>query len=167
MRMYGLLARRRRPHDLQEGDYVLWDYSSHTTIAGQRKSRARWEGSYRIRERKGSDTFVLEGLPSGIPATQNVSKLYPFFYSPDKFKYRLVPGPPQPDQAPDGYEISSILDHRQTRKRREFLVKWVGYVDPTWIREPDLVGAADLLHDYLEQEELPVTERTPKRAQNS
>ena len=94
LRMHGLLACRRRPHDLQEGDYMLWDCSSHTTTTGQRKSKARWEGPYRIRERKGLDAFVLEGLPSGIPATQNVSKLYPFFYSPDKFKDRLVPGPP-------------------------------------------------------------------------
>ena len=74
-------------------------------------SRARWERPYRISEKNGSDSFILEGPPSGIPITQNVSNLSLFFYSTDKYKNRLVPGPPKPYQVRDEYEIGSILDH--------------------------------------------------------
>jgi len=36
------------------------------------------------------------------------------------------------------YKVEKILDHRKKNKENQYLVKWVGYEEPTWEREPNL-----------------------------
>ncbi|KAJ0390803.1 hypothetical protein P43SY_011716 [Pythium insidiosum] len=61
-----------------------------------------------------------------------------------------------PDEARGEFEIEKIIDHRdrrharQARPIREYLVRWTGYDEPSWVPEVDL-NAAGLLDDY-EQE---------------
>ncbi|KAJ0390692.1 hypothetical protein P43SY_011407 [Pythium insidiosum] len=61
-----------------------------------------------------------------------------------------------PDESRGEFEVEKIIDHRdrrltrQGRPTREYLVRWVGYDEPSWVPVADL-NAAGLLEDY-EQE---------------
>ncbi|GMF46746.1 unnamed protein product [Phytophthora fragariaefolia] len=66
----------------------------------------------------------------------------------------------EPDMLAGEYEVESILDDRrpmETSTRRsviEFLVKWVGYDEPTW--EPMAnVSCGGLLYEYLRAKRSP------------
>ena len=41
-------------------------------------------------------------------------------------------------------------------KSQEYLVRWVGYPDPTWMKYKALLGAADLVEEYLWKYDLQV-----------
>ncbi|GMF48454.1 unnamed protein product [Phytophthora fragariaefolia] len=62
----------------------------------------------------------------------------------------------EPDSAAGEYEVESILDDRRPmetstrRSVREFLVKWVGYDEPTWEPRTNL-SCGGLLYDYLRE----------------
>ncbi|GMF48466.1 unnamed protein product [Phytophthora fragariaefolia] len=61
-----------------------------------------------------------------------------------------------PDSLAGEYEVESILDDRRPmetstrRSVREFLVKWVGYDEPTWAPMTNL-SCEGLLYDYLRE----------------
>ena len=100
-----------------------------------------------------TSTYKLE-LP------EEYEKMHPVFHArllkpamsndPALFPSREPPrsGPTFPDE--EEYEIEAILDHRDIRGRREYLVHWLGYPnsDNSWTKEKDL-HAADLLEEYL------------------
>jgi len=75
------------------------------------------------------------------PATPN---------DPTRFPNRepLRPDPTFPNE--EEYKIETILDHRNIRGRREYLVHLLGYSnsDDSWVKEKDL-HAANLLEEYL------------------
>ncbi|KAE8994302.1 hypothetical protein PR002_g19977 [Phytophthora rubi] len=62
----------------------------------------------------------------------------------------------EPDRLAGEYEVEAILDDRvpllnsTERAVREFLVKWVGYEDPTWEPAANL-SCGGLLYDYLRE----------------
>ncbi|GMF59939.1 unnamed protein product [Phytophthora fragariaefolia] len=62
----------------------------------------------------------------------------------------------EPDMLAGEYEVESILDDRRPmetstrRSVREFLVKWVGYNEPTWEPKTNL-SCGGLLYDYLRE----------------
>ncbi|OWZ12583.1 hypothetical protein PHMEG_00014223 [Phytophthora megakarya] len=71
------------------------------------------------------------------------------------FDEALLPGDSWiQDRDPDEYEVEKISDMRTGRKTRygrilrEFLVRWRGYEDLTWIDEADLNWEA-MLHEFL------------------
>ncbi|GMF53699.1 unnamed protein product [Phytophthora fragariaefolia] len=73
------------------------------------------------------------------------------------FDEELLPGDSWgPDMLAGVYEVESILDDRRpmdkcTRKSvKEFLVKWVGYDEPTWKPMTNL-SCGGLLYDYLRE----------------
>jgi hypothetical protein len=52
--------------------------------------------------------------------------------------------------------VDDILDVRKLRNKREFLIKWTGYEDPSWEPEHLLRDSKDFiphLEKYLEQVE--------------
>ncbi|KAJ0391394.1 hypothetical protein P43SY_011055 [Pythium insidiosum] len=61
-----------------------------------------------------------------------------------------------PDESRGEFEVEKVIDHRdrrltrQGRPIREYLVRWVGYDEPSWVPATDL-NAAGFLDDY-EQE---------------
>ncbi|KAJ0392369.1 hypothetical protein P43SY_007988 [Pythium insidiosum] len=58
-----------------------------------------------------------------------------------------------PDESRGEFEVEKVIDHRdrrltrQGRPIREYLVRWVGYDEPSWVPATDL-NAAGLLDDY-------------------
>ncbi|GMF60115.1 unnamed protein product [Phytophthora fragariaefolia] len=62
----------------------------------------------------------------------------------------------EPDSLAGEYEVEFILDDRRPmetstrRSVREFLVKWVGYDEPTWEPMTNL-SCGGLLYDYLRE----------------
>ena len=75
------------------------------------------------------------------PATPNDPTRFP-----NREPLRLGPTFPNEEE----YEIETILDHRDIRGRREYLVHWLGYPnsDDSWVKEKDL-HTANLLEEYL------------------
>jgi hypothetical protein len=60
----------------------------------------------------------------------------------------------QRDQGSDdsgSYEVEAILDHRTRRKRREYYVRWKGYLESedSWVRADDM-NAPELIKEYEE-----------------
>ena len=61
------------------------------------------------------------------------------------FETQRKPPPPPPVIVDDEeeFEVEEILDSRIHRRKLQFLVKWVGYNEPTWQPETDVKGSAD------------------------
>lgn len=47
------------------------------------------------------------------------------------------------------WEVEKILKERKRRKKKEYLVKWVGIPNPTWEPESSLDNCEELLKEYL------------------
>jgi hypothetical protein len=52
------------------------------------------------------------------------------------------------------YIVEKILDTRIHEHRRQYLVKWSGYEEPTWQDESDLTGAPEALNAFLKGKSL-------------
>jgi len=50
------------------------------------------------------------------------------------------------------YEVEKIVDHCDTRRGRQYLVHWLGYLnsDDEWIHE-EYINASELIEEYLAQ----------------
>ena len=49
------------------------------------------------------------------------------------------------------YIVERILNTRIYQHRRQYLVKWSGYEDPTWQDKSDLEGAQQLVKAFLKE----------------
>ena len=70
----------------------------------------------------------------------------------------VTPGPEPLFDTPEGehFEVESIVSHRGTATRREFLVQWLGYPmhEQTWEPEHHLEGASEILRAYKQTHQL-------------
>ena len=66
---------RRRDFQAEPGDLVLLSVKSHPSFGAVRKLRLRYTGPYVVKRRIHPNAYELEGLPSAVPPTQNVSYL--------------------------------------------------------------------------------------------
>ncbi len=90
-----------------------------------------------------------------IPKTWHV---HPVFHvsllRPAIINETLHPEPPEPPpeliHGEEEYEAESILQHRGTKRRREYLVKWKGYPnsEATWEHKRDLEHAKEIVKTY-------------------
>ena len=71
-----------------EGDLVLLSTKSHPQLAGARKQGRIRVGPFVVKRRVNPNAYALEGLPPGLPTTQNVSFLTPYHASPTRFEDR-------------------------------------------------------------------------------
>ena len=53
------------------------------------------------------------------------------------------------DTEDEAYAVESIVSHRGAGRKREYLVKWVGYADPTWQPMRDFDGNSEYLSAYV------------------
>jgi len=149
----------RQPHPFRIGDSVFLDTrllpvgyakvnSTAKDSANSRKFQHRYAGPFTILKSASENAFVLD-----IPAHWH---LHPVF-NVARLKLSRVdrtcehpPPPPLRSTPTVEYEVESIRKHRGTTVRDlKYLVKWVGYVDPTWEPLANLRGSSnELLGEY-------------------
>jgi len=149
----------RQPHPFRIGDSVYLDtrllpvgYANvnHATndSVNSRKFQHPYARPFTILRMASENACVLD-----IPAHW---RLHPVF-NVARLKLSKVdrtrehpPPPPLRSTATVEYEVESILEHRGTTVRDlEYLVKWVGYADPTWEPLANLRGSSnELLGEY-------------------
>jgi hypothetical protein len=115
----------------------------------------RYVGPFKIiKAHPETSTYKLELPPS--------YKIHPTFHArllkaavpndPELFPKRepARPGPAFPDDE-DEYEVEKILDHKDVRGKRQYLVHWLGYPtsDDQWVDADDL-HAPKILRPYLD-----------------
>jgi hypothetical protein len=150
---------RRRDHNYKVGDQVLLSTEDITAAADRnrptKKLQARFIGPYTIVEQHSPVSFRLELPPSmKIHDVFHVDRFRPYSPSPEALGPR-APARPPPEiiDGEEEYEAEKILEHRNSKNRMEYLVKWQVYAreDSTWEPESNMTNCARLLRQYKRQ----------------
>ena len=140
--------RQKHERRFHKGQQVLVHRDNIGTrgVAGQpcAKLRQRWIGPFKVLEVL-TPTTVKPELPSDIRVNPVfiVSVLKPYEESSAAEEQDLCEDTPQQNDEPppppiidaDGNErfiVEKVLKHKFVRKKTFFLVKWLGYQEPTW-----------------------------------
>ena len=150
------------------GDSV-WLYLARVKPGLTKKLAHLWHGPFRIVEKAEGDDFRVriktEGTPYRVFPWIHVSRLKPRLLHPERpesqpeveipedidFDEALLPEDSW-EPAPGHYEVEEIRDVRWhhlrgSRKRKEYLIKWAGYDEPTW--EPrEKLHCGRLLYEF-------------------
>ena len=149
----------RRVLVFHEGDLVLLSTKSHPQLAGARKQGRIRVGPFVVRRQVNPNTYVLEGLPPGLPTTQNVSFLTPYHSSPTRFEDRPGEAANEPELV-DGeleWEVERVEGfHQQRNGTRRYLVRWAGTPQRQWLPEDEMCHCMRAVRDYFEREGLPL-----------
>ncbi|GMF33603.1 unnamed protein product [Phytophthora fragariaefolia] len=164
------------PQSLFEPGDRVWLYMERVKPGLTKKLAHRWHGPFRVKRKVEEYAYELE-LPDRSAyrfyPVVHVSRLKAVKEFGDRPKVRLtreltdearldfdedlLPEDSwEPDSLAGEYEVESILDDRRPmetntrRSVREFLVKWVGYDEPTWEPMTNL-SCGGLLCDYLRE----------------
>jgi transposase InsO family protein len=144
---------RRQEQKYSVGDRVLLSTANLTLPRNLTRKLARlFDGPFKVKACIGDNAYELD-LPASVQLHPvfNVSQLRPYEDPSARFPGRVVE--PQPPVVVDGeeeYEVEAILAHREHRRRREYLVKWVGYpsLHNTWEPLTNLGNAMDVVESY-------------------
>ena len=107
-------------------------------------------GPFKIVQRVGTRAYKLQLSPT--------MKIHPVFHTsrlkpcPDKpFPQQPRPREPPPEiiNGEEEYLVKLILDPRKHHGRSQYLVKWIGYDNPTWESEEVLQNVKDLVKAFL------------------
>ena len=135
---------------LLPGDEVLVYAPYLPTNTEHRKHFMAWKGPFFVSKEIAADVFEVVGMEAGVPTAYHRSKLKRY-ERPDPQQTRLSPGP-APLKFVDGkieYEVEEVLDHREVRGKRQYLLQWKGTPESSWEWEVNLQGCLDLLKEYL------------------
>jgi hypothetical protein len=90
---------------------------------------------------------------------------------PYKDSGSVRPPPPELIDGEEHYEVEAILAHRdgKGRRKREYLVRWVGYgpLHDSWEPEGSFVNARETLQDYLDHHGAEATPKSRKRKRST
>ena len=133
--------RSRKDNEIRQGDHVLVykDYMS-TPISRDQpcaKLKPRWYGPFKVLDTPTRTTARLD-LPTGCRAHPVFNRSALKLYHSDTTVRDPIPPPPRPVIDADGYEryiVETVLSEPRFRGKKQYLVKWKGYQDPTW--EPE------------------------------
>uniref|UniRef100_A0AAV1VIB7 Chromo domain-containing protein n=1 Tax=Peronospora matthiolae TaxID=2874970 RepID=A0AAV1VIB7_9STRA len=154
------------PHEIEVGAQV-WLYLDRVKEGYAKKLAHMWHGPFRVADVCGDHAVKLEiaGTPYRLFPIVHISKLKQVKTFPERPKDQLTIEESDrldfdeallPEDSWDGdleegeYEVEAILDVRSGRKtrygrvHRQFLVKWKGYPDLSWVDEADLSCGAIL-----------------------
>ena len=143
--------RRRGNPDFQEGEEVMCRrFQLCMKGDARRKQEFTYDGPYLVRKVLRQGIVQLWGLPHGAPATINTQFIRRYKRHHPSSHLQSQPPPPPADITTDApeWEVEDILAHRTTPRGREYLVRWKGYPQATWIPRGAATGCADLLAQY-------------------
>ena len=137
---------------LLPGDEVLVYAPYLPTNAEYRKHLMAWKGPFVVSKEIAADVFEVLGMEAGIPTAYHRTKLKRY-QRPDPDQERLSP-PPAQLKFVDGkveYEVEEVVNHREIRGKRQYLLQWKGTPETSWEWEGNLSGCLELLKDYLQK----------------
>ena len=150
---------RREDPEYNVGDKVYLE-SSTIRLNIKQKGRAakfypRFIGPYKVIEAKTKTSTYKLDLPAELG-------IHPWFHTkrlklaidndPNLFPDREPPRPPPVIEESNEYEVERVLDHRDLRSGRQYLIHWLGYPDSDdeWIHEDNIPGK-ELIAEYLRE----------------
>ena len=135
---------------LLPGDEVLVHAPYLPIKAEYRKHLMAWKGPFVVAKEIAPDVFEIVGMEAGVSSAYHRSKLKRYQRSPND-PDRLFPSP-SPLKFINGkveYEIEEVVDHREVRGKRQYLLQWKNTPETSWEWEENLSGCLELLRDYL------------------
>ena len=140
--------------EFEEGESVLLNSRNLPLQIGIRKLTDRYIGPFKIEKKISKVAYQLK-LPSTykIHPVFHVSQLEPRRIS-ERFprKEETPPPPVEPIEQGDSdiWEVEKILGERKRYRRKEYLVKWMGYgtEENSWIPAYNLVNAQEILDEF-------------------
>jgi hypothetical protein len=154
----------------EPGDQV-WLYFEAVTPGLKKKLAHKWHGHFVILERVSSAVYKLDVVKENrrIFPLIHIARLKLYIGEFDRPSSDVWEPPPidlddallpedswEPDEAQEEYEIEEILDMRHirttqsARRRREYLVRWKGYEEASWVSEEDM-ACGRLMYEFDEK----------------
>ena len=135
---------------LLPGDEVLVHAPYLSTHMDHPKHFMAWKGPFFVSKEIAEDVFEITGMEAGIPTAYHRSKLKRYYrHDPEQVRIIPTPAPLRFIDSKVEYEIEEVLDHREVRGRRQYLLQWKGTPETSWEWEGNMQGCLDLLRDYL------------------
>ena len=134
----------------ETGDKVFLDGRNIKTSRPSAKMEDKWFGPFEVLEKVGAAAYRLK-----IP--RSWKKVYPVFNEvllkpavEPLFETQKKPPPPPPTIIDDEieYEVEQVLDLKLHHGKLQYLVKWIGYNEPSWEPEENLEHAKDTVNDF-------------------
>ena len=135
----------------KKGDQVWLDMGNIRTRRPTKKLDHKWTGPYTILDKIGLHAYQLE-LPGDLQRIHNVfhvDRLKP--HHPDPFQRVVSPPPPIYIKGEPEYEVESIKDSHPTGEADrgiQYLIKWKGYDEESWIPWKGMAGSIDLIREW-------------------
>ena len=157
----------QRHQDITEfpnNSYVLQSYENDDKRPPH-KLNTKLRGPHKIIARhirtEGPDVYTVENLAQSKFEDFKVTDLRPFHFDPERINPQEIA-----TKDKEVYLVEAITEHKGARSRpaqMTFLVKWIGFPEPTWQPWED-VRDNIVLHNYLRNNNL--TSLIPKRFRN-
>ena len=154
MHMTRHMTRKFTP--FKTGDKVWLEATNLKVPNRSKKLSPKREGPFLIEKVLSPLTYRLQ-----IPTTW---RIHPVFHASLLTPYTQTEShgpsfthpPPEIVDNEEEYEIEAIIAHRKNGKRRQYLVKWMGYEssENSWLTEAELTHSPDLLKAYKEAKRL-------------
>ena len=114
----------------------------------KRKLGSKFIGPFSVMDIKHQRTYKLD-IPFSLRLHPwfHTSLLKPYYFDPNAERENKIP-PVILEDGTEGYIVEKILKKRTKRKKIEYLVKWLGYKDPTWDPEANVNHLADELNAF-------------------
>ncbi len=148
--------KHRKPQEFKVGQQVWLNRKGITVSSDVQRPSTKllfpWIGPFKILEEgPNPDTFKLE-----LPTTMKIHPIFhtnvlkPFYDGSQEFPTRKHEPPPPPViiKGEEEFFPEKILDERTFRKKKQYLVKWVGYDEPEW-NDAENMEETEVLDKYL------------------
>jgi len=137
------------PRTFVSGDLVWLDAQNLKIKTPSRKLSPKRYGPYPILEQLSPVTYRIKLPPSlRIRNVFHVDLLTPF-HETKEYSENYPQPPPEVIDGEEEFEIQEIIDERTHHRKKQYLVKWLGYPasDNSWVDDRDL-HAPELLQEY-------------------
>ena len=118
-----------------------------------RKQELKYDGPYVIKRLIKDSVAELDSLPQGSPTTVNVAFLKRYLRDSETEALRAKHPPTRPVErgGQRGWEVEEVRDQRGRGKGKQYLIKWKGYLTPTWTAAWNTQGRRELVQQFLDR----------------